>query len=43
MKKVNSIIANVPADAKLFIGCNIGEFCISYENEKEGFVKEPVL
>lgn len=42
MKKVNSVIANVPADAKLFIGCNIGEFCISYENEKEGFVNIPL-
>lgn len=42
MKKVDSVIANVPADAKLFIGCNIGEYCISYENEKEGFVNIPL-
>lgn len=42
MKKVESIVANVPADAKLFIGCNIGEFCISFENEKEGFVNIPL-
>lgn len=42
MKKLDSVVANVPANAKLFIGCNIGEFCISFENEKEGFVNIPL-
>lgn len=42
MKKVDSVVANVPAEAELFIGCNIGEYCISYEDGQKGFTTLPI-